>query len=198
MKSKRNISNFFLQKNFQGKVIVATLFTGMVGFGSILILLLFFSASPMSYDITSSHLVSTPLPLLKTFLSTNWFLLLMIGVIMIIFTLIGTHRIAGPLYRFEIALEKISQGDLTDTIVLRKNDEGKMLAQRINALNESLSHDLNIIRRNATFIEDVVTIQFETTGASKRPEDFKAICYAIQQKNSKILETLESYSLKQQ
>jgi len=53
-------------------------------------------------------------------------------VIFILFLQI-THRIAGPVYRFGRTLEAVKNGDLTQKIFLRKNDEMKGLAELFNS-----------------------------------------------------------------
>jgi hypothetical protein len=45
-----------------------------------------------------------------------------------------SHRIAGPLYRIELTLDKLIQGEDVEYIHLRKNDELKELAEKINRL----------------------------------------------------------------
>jgi methyl-accepting chemotaxis protein len=195
VKSKRNFSNFFLNKNFQGKMILAALLAGAIGFLFILSLLMFFpSGFSQHHHLNNFTIQSSFLPL-KTVILSNWIPLLLGGAILVILVMIATHRIAGPLYRFEHAVKKMSKGNLTDTIILRKNDEGKILAEHINTLSQTLSKDLKEIHKNSSFIKDL-TVQFETTNSVKNPEEIKAICHAIQKKNDCIIETLESYTLK--
>jgi sensor histidine kinase YesM len=50
------------------------------------------------------------------------------------FSVIFSHRIAGPLYRLEQTLDKIIQGDHAESIQLRKGDELEELAEKINKL----------------------------------------------------------------
>ncbi len=45
-----------------------------------------------------------------------------------------SHRIAGPLYHIELTLDKLIQGEDVELIRLRKNDELKELAEKINRL----------------------------------------------------------------
>jgi len=50
------------------------------------------------------------------------------------FSIVFTHRIAGPLYRVETMLERFLKGEEIGDIQLRKEDELQGLAQKINAL----------------------------------------------------------------
>ena len=47
-------------------------------------------------------------------------------------TIFYSHRIAGPLYRFEMVCHNIIEGKYTDIISLRKGDEMKNLARLLN------------------------------------------------------------------
>ncbi len=63
-----------------------------------------------------------------------------------------SHKIAGPLYRFDTTLKEIKDGKLGMRIRLRKLDEGQFLADRFNETIETLDFTFarlkNIIREN--------------------------------------------------
>lgn len=54
----------------------------------------------------------------------------------------ASHKIGGPLYRFENTLDNIAQGDLTQYITLREGDKLQGLADHINAMSQSLNDHL--------------------------------------------------------
>ncbi|MBN2803290.1 MAG: HAMP domain-containing protein [Deltaproteobacteria bacterium] len=60
-----------------------------------------------------------------------------------------SHKIAGPVYRFEQSVKKIAQGDLTLRIKLRKGDELTELADMFNNMVESLEKMVSIERVHA-------------------------------------------------
>lgn len=43
-----------------------------------------------------------------------------------------SHRVAGPIYAFNLALEKVERGDLTVHLALREKDEFKEIADSMN------------------------------------------------------------------
>jgi len=49
-----------------------------------------------------------------------------------------THKIAGPLYRFEKSMEAVGRGDLTHVVKTRKGDELKDLEEAFNEMIISL------------------------------------------------------------
>lgn len=68
----------------------------------------------------------------------------LIGKLLLLFLLLAwgtiflSHKIAGPLHRFEILLHQIAQGELDLRCQLRKFDEAKSVAQAFNQALESL------------------------------------------------------------
>ncbi|MEK7851736.1 MAG: hypothetical protein AAB275_07610 [Deltaproteobacteria bacterium] len=63
-------------------------------------------------------------------------------------TLIGSHKIAGPIYRLERSLEAIGNGNLSQKIKFRENDAIRELADNINKTTESLNEKVSIIGMN--------------------------------------------------
>jgi methyl-accepting chemotaxis protein len=54
------------------------------------------------------------------------------------FSIIISHRIAGPWYRLEMSLQSLASGDLSQDISLRKNDELQSLATSLNKVIHNL------------------------------------------------------------
>ncbi len=55
-----------------------------------------------------------------------------ISILLLLWGLVISHRIAGPIYRLEQELDKISKGDFSLRIKFRKKDEFASIAQGIN------------------------------------------------------------------
>lgn len=196
-KHKRRVKNFFINKNFQGKIILA-LFVA-VAVSGLLFLAVFglFSANTMTiaYENNDLHMGNTPVMLLKDGLAANWVFLVTCAVLLFVIAIIITHRIAGPLFRFEKALDNMVNKNLTDIIKLRGKDEGKNLAQQINLFNTSLSKDIHEVNRRSRAIHDLLT-QYESLSGSKlSAEEIDSICKAIRTNNDKIHDILGSYKL---
>lgn len=95
------------------------------------------------YDEYNFKVGATPAILIKQILISNWAFILLGGALTSFFTMILMHRITGPLYRFDLVLDKMLKGDFTEKIHLRKNDEGKDLADKFNCINSNISSSLN-------------------------------------------------------
>ena len=66
---------------------------------------------------------------------------------LIVFTLLS-HRIAGPLYRFEKVLEQVEAGDLTTRVKLRGTDQIVDVEKALNVLIGSLDGRMGTIKEN--------------------------------------------------
>ena len=66
-----------------------------------------------------------------------------IGIAVLIFL---SHRIAGPLYRFENILNSIKKGDLTQRFKLRENDQFVELANSINEHTDTLDKNMGHLK----------------------------------------------------
>ena len=76
--------------------------------------------------------------MMKTFVTELWprlLLLVLVNVIIIfIVSIMYSHQIAGPAYKLEKSIHRITHGDLTFEIHLRRNDNLKELAIAINGM----------------------------------------------------------------
>jgi len=177
---------------------ILAIFIAVLG-GCLIFILLFgiFSANTMtiSYSNNSLQLGQTPMVLFKKAIAANWIFLVIGGTVLVILAMIGTHRIAGPLFRFENTLEAMSRGNLNDIIHLRNTDEGKDLAQKINTFNKILSKKIEIITKHSDAINNLLN-QLRTCEIEKITQDeIELICQAIEKHNDKIQETAEFFTL---
>ncbi|PLX15305.1 MAG: hypothetical protein C0601_13390 [Candidatus Muiribacterium halophilum] len=72
-----------------------------------------------------------------------------------LFSLILSHKIAGPVYRFEQSSKKIANGDLSLRIKLRQGDELTELADIFNKMTENLE---TFVVKDREVIEKVIGI----------------------------------------
>jgi methyl-accepting chemotaxis protein len=62
-------------------------------------------------------------------------------------TVFLSHRIAGPLYRFNQCFKNITKGDLTARAHLRKGDEALFLSESFNEMAESLERKVSSMKQ---------------------------------------------------
>ena len=190
--------NFFIKKDFQGKLILGC-FLLVAGGGllfNVLLGLLSADTLTISYIDRDLQLGQTPLMLVKQVLTANWFLLVIGGGFVMLASLLLSHRIAGPLYRFETTLDNMQQGRLDNTIHLRDKDEGKELARKINEFNVQLSQSFTIISQNSKALQ-ILTEQALTLDLPEREkEQLASLCWSMQEHNRKINNACRDYTPK--
>ena len=90
---------------------------------------------------------------------TNLITLGLISIATIIVTLFISHRLAGPLFRFEKELKEIGNGDLTTVITLRKKDQIKSLADDLNRMSTNLDEKVRGIRNQVLELIELASRQ---------------------------------------
>lgn len=187
--------NIFINKNYQGKMILST-FLFFCGGGLLFIVLLaLFSADTMTiaYSGNDVQFGQTPLMLVKQLLTTNWLLLAIGGAALVFCSMLLSHRIAGPLYRFERTLDNMNNGDLGDHILLRKKDEGKELAAKINMFNSTLSRSIRTLNLSTTALDALLDQAESLNLAEEEKEHIACLCWSMREHNRKIQAAFSSY-----
>lgn len=185
----------FINKNYQGKLILSTFLFFCGGCLLFIVLLALFSSDTLtiSYSGNDIQFGKTPLMLVKKMLTANWILLAIGGVALVFSSMILSHRIAGPLYRFERTLDSMNEGNLGDSIHLREKDEGKELAAKINQFNTTLSQSLRVANLSTTAIDTLL----EQVEALNLPEEEKehltSLCWSMREHNRKIKTAFSTY-----
>ena len=101
-----------------------------------------------------------------------------------------THIIAGPVYRMERVCRGIGEGDLTNLIKLRKNDELKELADSINEMTLGLRNRVINIKDNYEDLRGSIEASKGSIPESK-VEELNAKLEAIE-------ETIQSFILEKE
>jgi methyl-accepting chemotaxis protein len=181
---KRKPSNYFIKKDLQGKL-TWQFFLLLIG-GLLVVLTLFSLLSSdhitISYENHAVQVSDSAFALVKQLVAKNWIFLLATGLIMVFAFILLTHKIAGPIYRFEIIARNMCDRNLNNRIVLRKHDEAKELGEMFNRFNESLSADIGSMLESSRKIDQIL--------ASGNPE-------GAAEENRKLQNILASYKLKQ-
>ena len=99
--------------------------------------------------------------------------------LIIIHSVIISHRIAGPIYRIRNILEAVARGDLTRRLVLRKNDyllgDADVVNEMIESLNEKIREMENRHRRvDATLASVMTSVSGAAGEAGPKLEELRA------------------------
>ena len=85
---------------------------------------------------------------------------------MVVFILFS-HRIAGPLFRFEKTLKEVRSGDLTQRINLRKTDQLKEFKNALNELIGMLDERIGGIKNGLDELKKIVSRKNDPESSSK-------------------------------
>ena len=141
--------NYFIKKKFQTNFLYKFLLLLIVE--SILIVGLFIhiSANTMTTGYKNSVLIveCTQNFFLIRFAFLTMIIVLGVGLAGMFVFILLSHRIAGPLFRFEKTLGQLKDGDLSTLVHLRSTDQLPELQESLNSLIESLALRIGGIKR---------------------------------------------------
>lgn len=80
--------------------------------------------------------------------------LIIASILTIIISMMASHRIGGPMFRFESVLKKLSDGDLTQTVVLREYDQCQDIARSLSLALNSLQVKVKNIDKEVKSLEE--------------------------------------------
>ncbi|MBW1923923.1 MAG: methyl-accepting chemotaxis protein [Deltaproteobacteria bacterium] len=138
----------FVKKRFQAAFILKFCLLVLLGAGISTGLLFLLSKGTLTTTFEHSRIVirDTGISILPAVILTNLITLCIVTAATIFVVLFISHKIAGPLFRFEKELDRIAAGDLTTTIRIRKKDQMAEMAARLNLVTESLHEKVANIR----------------------------------------------------
>ena len=150
--------NYLINKKFQFNFL--SQFLILLFLESILIMMWFFYIS--NDTLTTGYINSTlTVETTRNFFSAPFILLSLIIAVgvglagMVVFILLS-HRIAGPLYRFEMTLKQLQQGDMTMHVNLRKKDQLGRLQEELNVLIRSLDERFSSMKKELDELENLL------------------------------------------
>ena len=195
-KYKRHI--FFIKKDLQGRQVLGFFLFFAGGCLMFIALFMLFSANSLtiSYDGGDLRFGQTPLMLVKEVLASSWFVVVIGGSLLVYAAVRFTHRVAGPLFRFEKALDSMNAGRLDDHIYLRAKDEGKELADKINAFNDTLAESIIAIRHGSAAVESLLKQLEAAIPPGNESGQAHGLLWSIKEQNRKIVQNCANYTVK--
>jgi methyl-accepting chemotaxis protein len=103
---------------------------------------------------------------------TNLITLGLIILATIVVMLFISHKIAGPLFRFEKELREVGEGDLTKDIILRKKDQITDMADSLNKMSARLREKILAIQ---TEVECIIESASEQKSPERLTEELKSL-----------------------
>lgn len=147
---------YFIKKGFQTRFVLKFCFLLLIAVVLSSALLYSFSRGTLTstFEHATLRVTDTAEAILPAMLYTNLITLALVLVAAIGVTLFVSHKIAGPLFRFEKELQAVAGGDLTKRISLRHKDQGKDMAESLNQMIASLHEKVVRIQQEVRLIRD--------------------------------------------
>lgn len=115
------------------------------------------------------------------FRSDSYIFLLKLALYMVgvtIFAVLASHKLAGPIYRFERSARTVGAGDLTHRVRLRVGDEMEEFRDEFNNMTESLqrlvSQDAHVSMRISKHLAELINAPRSGADLQHRLEQLKA------------------------
>jgi methyl-accepting chemotaxis protein len=157
---------YFIQKDFQSKFILKFCIILLIGIIISVGLLFLFSKNTLTSSFEQSRLVikNTADAILPGVFLSHLIALVIIILLTIVITLLVSHKLAGPLFRFEKELKEIGNGDLSKVVKVRKKDQIKAMADSLNQMRANLQNKILDIKEE---VEQII----ESTAGKEIPAD---------------------------
>ena len=189
--------NYFIKKNFQGRLILGYFLFLVIGCLIFIAALAYLASDTMTVVYTDNDLQigHTPLMLIKQVVAAHWVVIVIGAALVVVIATRITHRVAGPMFNLERSLDYMIAGRLDNVIYLRKKDEGKALAAKINQFNAELSANITDIKRRSKNIEELLSNYAVLDPATRNEEDLESIHSSIEKQNKQITKIVKQYTL---
>lgn len=167
---KRRI--YFIDKDFQTKFIVkfciVVVFAGILTTG--LLYLLSSKSTTVSF-VNSRAVVQTTKDFLLPFLiQTVLAVTIIASLVTIALTLLISHKIAGPLYRFKKVIEALGDGDFSSDFKIRKMDQLHDIADTFNKSIGKTRNQLNVLKASSMAfkkkLDDILQKEHQAQGSA--------------------------------
>jgi len=131
---------YFVQKNFQSKFILKFCMVLLVGIIISTGLVLLFSENTLTSSFEQSRLVikNTASAIFPDVFLSHVIAFILISLLAIVVMLLISHKLAGPMFRFQKELNNIGNGDLSHIVKIRKKDQFEAVADSLNQMRENL------------------------------------------------------------
>jgi len=168
--NNRKLKNYLIKKDIQLKIAISNL-VGMLLMVAVVVLTIL---SPLYLDIFQSIDLCNQYLSAKIFiilLERLAFALLILLILAFLHQIVLTHKFCGPLVNFVKTFKKISEGDLTRKIFLRRYDFLQNEAIQVNEMIDGLSSLVAKIKKENSLLLSMLE---KAAGGAKMPQETDA------------------------
>lgn len=191
--------NYFINKGFQSEFILK--FCGLVALGSLVfgVALYIFSRYTLTTSFENSRLV------IKSTADYIFLGLLFGGIITAMLTALAasavvtlmTHRIAGPMYRFEKYISEIGAGMFYSDLKIRKKDQFQNMAGALNKMTADIRRGLTEVNDVSAKLDKLIEeLSATSSGDVLLKEDIKRIVGELKRDKQNLSKALGYFKIK--
>lgn len=191
--------HYFINKAFQSEFILkfcALVALGCVVFGVILYAL---SSKTLTTSFENSRLVvkSTADYLLPGLLFGGIIVGILTAIVTSIIVVLMTHRVAGPMYRFEKQAEKIGSGELSSDLKIRKKDQFQDFVTAFNKMTNDLNSGVLKVVDVSEKLGDLIEKLSDSSGNELLlKEDIKKVVSELKKDKKDLKKALGHFKIK--
>jgi len=167
--NRRHLKNYLIANKIHFKMMLANLTLMLLVFAVVIgeVLYPFYHEIFRIDDIYAQHYSAKFFVVLLDRLSLALIAVLLIS---LIYQMIINHKFCGPLVNFSHTFKKITQGDLTRKIYLRRYDFLKNEAAQVNDMIDSLSDHIMTLKKDQ---EHLLSTLNEVSGREMERDDYQ-------------------------
>lgn len=183
MNSERKRKTIFINRKFQFKMILKFIIV------NILLMLLFsgliylFLNSEIDSNLKSAHVTYRNINdmLFPIVISLSIINILISSLIISVIVLYASFKIAGPLYRFNVALREMSEKNLNPVTSIRSYDQLYDCSVTLTEFSEIIASDINKIKKE---IDEIIRLNKKGAEKKKMAEKLKELEDIVNQYNT--------------
>ena len=184
---------YFIEKKFQTNFIIK--FCSLIIVGGLLTIgiIYFLAKQSTSVSIVNSRVIvrSTADFLLPVLLQTVAVVVVLIGLATVGVTLLVSHKIAGPLYRFQQVMKTLTEGDFSKDFRIRRLDQLQNLADEFNNMIRKTRGQLSLLKNNFVNLKSKLDDLPESDVSSQKRTSLKEL-KSISEELNKIIKYFKS------
>jgi methyl-accepting chemotaxis protein len=163
--------NYFIDKNFQSKFILRFCLLVVIGGLLTIGLLYFFAMKSTTVAFVNSRVVARTTAdfILPILVQTVAIVVIVVSLATVFVTLLVSHKIAGPLYRFKKVMQALTDGDFSSEFKIRRLDQLQDLADSFNVMIVKVRQELRGLKDNIVSLKDRLdSISEQDVGENKK------------------------------
>ena len=139
---------YFIDRKFQGAFIFKFFLVLLLGALLTIVITMLTTRATLTSSFNGGRLVieQTSLAILPSVVFTSVITTVVVGLVALVVTLLISHRIAGPMFRFNKDIEEISRGNLQKNVKIREGDQFGAVADNLNEMVGTLNSRLREVQ----------------------------------------------------